>query len=246
MKKPMIGILGNLEVISQPAGLGIYRCFSNQEYIEAVKAGGGIPFIIPITNELDEEALTELIQRIDGLVVQGGLDIASDLYGEEPCQQQGTFIRHLDEAYLAAIKLADELGKPVLGICKGMQAINVAYGGTLYQDLPSQKTEVIQHKQKIARSEGVHHIGVKEESFLGKCVGIGKVLVNSLHHQAVKDLAVGFKVTAEAPDGVVEAIEKEAGTPVIGVQWHPEEMATAGNELQKNIFREFINLCVEK
>lgn len=233
MKKPVIGILGNLEVVGRSAGLGMYRCFANQEYIEAVKAGGGIPFIIPITNELDKEALSELIQRVDGLVAQGGLDIASDLYGEEPCQKQGNFIRYLDETYLMAIKLADGFGKPVLGICKGMQAINVAYGGTLYQDLPSQKRGVLQHKQNIARSEAVHHIEVKEACFLGKCVGTGRSLVNSLHHQAVKSLAEGFKITAEAADGVVEAIEKEEGTPIIGVQWHPEAMAMAGSELQK-------------
>lgn len=244
MKKPIIGILGNLEVYNQSSGQK--RSFVNHDYIEAVKDGGGIPFVIPITNELDQDALAEWARLIDGLVVPGGLDIATDLYGEEPCQEQGDFIRHLDITYLTMIQQADRAGKPVFGICKGMQAINVAYGGSLYQDILAQIQDVLQHNQNALRTEGVHHILVSKESFIYQCFEEEKVMVNSLHHQAVKCLAKGFKVTASSADGVIEAIEKEKGTPVIGVQWHPEAMAVTDNTLQKNLFFKFIGLCAKK
>lgn len=244
MKKPVIGILGNVWFVNEPEIQNAqYKMYMNQTYMESVKRSGGIPVLFPPTKEYDGEELEQFVTMMDGLLLPGGDDIAPYFYGEEPHPATGYFLSWVDKAHLEAAKIAEKLGKPVLGICRGMQILNIAFGGTLYQDLPSQKEGVIQHSQKAPRCEGSHYITVKEDTFLNQWTGETKLLVNSHHHQAVKKLAEDFRVIAEASDGVIEAIEHENGTPMVGVQWHPEALTMSGVKEEKKIFEGFVKLC---
>lgn len=244
MKRPIIGIIGDVRFVNEPElQNGQYRTYLNQSYIEAVKKGGGIPVIFPPTEEYIESALEQFLAMTDGLLLPGGDDVAPYFYGEESHQNIGYFLSWMDKVHIEAARIADRLGKPILGICRGMQVMNIAFGGTLYQDLPSQKEGVIQHSQKAPRSEGTHVVAVMPDSFLEKCFQEGSILVNSHHHQAVKDLADQFKITAKASDGVVEAIESTMGSWMLGVQWHPEALTDAGREDQRKLFEKFVEIC---
>lgn len=244
MGKPVIGILGNVGFINEPEIQNAqYRMYMNQSYVESIKRSGGNPVVFPPTKEFDKEALEQFLKMTDGILLPGGDDIAPCFYGEEPHPKVGYFLSWMDMAHLEAAKIAAELGKPVLGICRGMQILNIAFGGTLYQDLPSQKQGSIQHAQKAPRCEGSHYIEVQENTFLRKWTQKTRIYVNSHHHQAVKSLAEGFYITAESADGVIEAIESTGETPMIGVQWHPEALMMSGIEEQKRIFEGFVEVC---
>lgn len=236
--KPIIGLVGNL-LMSPEQGIFASDLYSyvNNDYIEAVIKCGGIPLVLPVQS--DEEDIIELLKRVDKIILTGGYDIDPLLYHEFPISELGLTMREVDEFYLKVIKYADKYNKPVLGICKGVQALNVAFGGTLYQDLKAQKESVMKHVQSTFKYHPSHYVYVNEDSMLYDCFG-EKVLVNSFHHQAVKDVAQGFKVVAKADDGVIEAIEKVEGTYMLGLQWHPEMMITADNENMINLMKEFL------
>ncbi len=212
----------------------------NTSFIEAISKHGGIPLIIPVT--ADKSSISAMVERIDGLLVPGGQDVAPYLYGEDTCPQV-TFARAQDDLFeMELIRQVRAAGKPILGICRGEQIINVTFGGTLYQDLPTMVKSSIGHVQSLKiRSEPMHFADIMPESYLAKLLGVNKVHINTYHHQAVKDTAEGFRVVATAKDGVIEAIESEDGM-VIGVQWHPELMLDVAEEF-KNLFIGFIGLC---
>lgn len=195
--------------------------YVGSSYVHGIARTGGTPLIVPL---LDGQPTTyaAMLESLDGLLLTGGEDPAPHLYGEEPLQGLGEVEYERDLAELALIKLAIEQKKPILGICRGMQILNVACGGTLIQDIPSQVPGAYQHKQNGSRQYGAHKVQL-QPGFVADALGQTEVLVNTSHHQAVKDVAPGFKVTGVAADGVIEAIESLDGL-YIGLQWHPERM----------------------
>ncbi|MDO5521719.1 MAG: gamma-glutamyl-gamma-aminobutyrate hydrolase family protein [bacterium] len=237
MSKTVVGIVGNILTMEGGMFPGIERDYVNRDYSESVTLAGAVPLILTVQDE--EEAVRSQIERVDALVFSGGYDLDPQLYGEEPMWEQGFIYPKVDQFYITAIKIARELGKPVLGICKGIQAINVAFGGTLYQDLKKQVPGSIKHSQSSPRQYGSHLVKVDKDSFLGECLG-EETQINSFHHQAVKDVATGFRVTAMATDGVIEGIESTEGSFVAAVQWHPEMMASHGNKEMIGLFKYFL------
>lgn len=190
-------------------------------YVDGIARVGGIPLIMPLLG-IQEPPFQAMMEAVDGIILTGGEDPAPHLYGEEPLQRLGEVEYERDLTELAIIKLALEQKKPMLGICRGMQIMNVACGGTLIQDIPSQVPGAFQHAQKGSRQYGAHKVQL-QPGMVAEALGTTEILVNTSHHQSVKDVAPGFKITGVAADGVVEAIESLDGLH-IGLQWHPERM----------------------
>ncbi|QDS34968.1 gamma-glutamyl-gamma-aminobutyrate hydrolase family protein [Brevibacillus brevis] len=199
-------------------------------YVNGIARSGGTPLILPLLT-IQEAPFREMIESLDGLILSGGEDPSPHLYGEDPLQGLGDINYERDITELEIIKIALELKKPILGICRGMQILNVACGGTLIQDIPSQVAGALQHAQKGSRQYGAHKITL-QPGFVADALGKTEVLVNTSHHQAVKDIAPGFKVTGCAADGVIEAMESLDGLHV-GVQWHPERMWAHDDDMLK-------------
>jgi putative glutamine amidotransferase len=239
MSKSVIGILANLRGSDADLSVRCKNVIVRNAYVLSVLNSGGIPLILPPIG--DDEVISGMIGKIDGLLVTGGNDLQTQLFGEEPERNQGSFSPERDEMDLKSIRETYRQHKPILGICRGIQAINVCFGGTLYQDLDPKKFPV-KHDQDSETCYGSHMVAVQENSMLFPLMG-EKFLVNSFHHQAVKRAADGFQVTALSLDGVVEAIENKGEDFILGVQWHPELMAAAGNAEMQKIFDLFLNAC---
>jgi putative glutamine amidotransferase len=198
-------------------------CALRRNYIDALVAAGGVPLIIPPL--ADEHMLLALYERADALLLSGGEDIEPARYGEpsHAALQQVNPLRDTVELLLTRRALED--GKPLLGICRGIQIINVACGGTLYQDIPTLLPSTIDHnasKQHPHWSPLVHDLHLEGDSQLAELLGTTCLATNSLHHQAVKDIGTGLRVVGHAPDGVIEALEGTGSSFVVGVQCHPE------------------------
>ena len=205
-------------------------------YIQAVLKAGGAPVIIPAIT--DGAVLRELVAALDGLVLTGGADLNPLWYGEEPVEALQTVDPVRDLYELKLLKLAVDRNMPIVGICRGEQLINVAFGGTLYQDIPSQRpAHAIKHVQDLPAVSASHHLSVVPGSQLSAIAGTQPLAVNSLHHQAVKTVAPGFRAVAFASDSVIEAIEAWPDRPILGVQWHPESLVAAGDTTMGKIFR---------
>lgn len=209
--------------------IGMTACHEDEKiykttdaYVKAVLRAGGLPLLLPTAAGPEECA--RLAGLLDGLLIPGGVDMAPQFYGEEPRDKVTCFDRELDSFELALIRAAADAKKPMLAICRGIQVLNVAFGGSLYQDIPSQLPEAHGHYQNtFSRSEPYHTVHLTPGSHLFAILGGGELLTNSYHHQAIKKVAPGFTVSARAADGVIEGIENGDGS-IIGVQWHPEGM----------------------
>lgn len=210
----------------------------NRNYAEAIRMAGAVPFIAPYT-ELD--GVSELVAMADAVILTGGHDVNPLVYGEELQKGIQGISNERDAFDLKLIEEALKQGKPMLGICRGMQLINAYLGGTLYQDIYKANVAKLEHVSFDTLSVGAHNITIKEQSFLHRATGLKKMLVNTEHHQAVKDVAEGFKVTAKSSDGIVEAME-DTHRKIYLVQFHPEAMAVNNNGEAINIFKEFIKL----
>ncbi|MDR2087604.1 MAG: membrane dipeptidase [Dysgonamonadaceae bacterium] len=214
-------------------------CISNA-YVNAVIKAGGTPLLIPLTN--DRRVLEEILSTIDGLILSGGGDIHPSFFNEEPHPSAESCDWERDNYDLALVGIAAARHIPVLGICRGQQLINVAFGGSLIQDIPSQlPLSPVNHNQTEERPVGTHTVNIRPGSTLSGIVKTGNLSVNSFHHQAVKTVANGFEAVAFSDDGVIEAIESTEGQAILGVQWHPEHMAVAGNEMMTDTFRHLIS-----
>jgi len=203
--------------------------------VDGVVAAGGIPVSLPY---IPKEQINGLVERLDGIIFTGGPDIDPTFMGEEPIPQLGATNRNRDIFEIALIRTAVAKKVPILGICRGAQIINVALGGTVYQDLNSQfPGKVLKHHQEAPGDQPTHFISVNHDSYLFKTVS-DNVFVNSRHHQAIKDVATGLNIVAEAPDGVIEGIENSDAS-IQGVQWHPENMWQHDSR-QLELFQDFI------
>ncbi|SMB91023.1 putative glutamine amidotransferase [Thermanaeromonas toyohensis ToBE] len=210
------------------------RIFLNSAYVAAVSQAGGIPLLLPPGSQ---EMAEEYLKIIDGLLLTGGGDVDPRLYGEEPKEGLGRVLRERDTFELYITRRALLLGKPILAICRGMQLLNVAAGGTLYQDIVRELGSSL-HNPGGPRSALHHRIEIQPGTLLYKWLG-GQVKVNSMHHQAVRSLGQGLRVSATSEDGLIEAVEGTGEAFVVGVQWHPEELTNFYPE-QRNLFKNFV------
>ncbi|MBR2640226.1 MAG: gamma-glutamyl-gamma-aminobutyrate hydrolase family protein [Oscillospiraceae bacterium] len=230
--KPIIGIFPSFDEEKK-------QIFLNQAYFDAVIESGGIPFSIPLSE--NPEIISETIKNIDGIIFSGGTDINPKYYNEENFGKSLGICDFLDECERKTVALAVEADIPVLGICRGMQALNVFCGGSMIQDIPSEYDTKIIHrldKPEIA----FHKILVEKSSPLSEIMGFGEHLINSYHHQAVKEVAPDFSVCATAEDGIIEAIYHKNKKFILGVQWHPERDQETATE-NKKIIDSFVKIC---
>ena len=233
MRLPVIGISGRAEQSARPPNLPLFAV--SQNYVRSVELGKGAPVIIP--PHLEEGELRSIFEHLDGIVLSGGGDILPALYGEEDSGLLWLVDERRDRAELALARWALEEGLPLLAICRGAQVLNVAAGGTLIQDIPTQVPSALSHSPVAGRPTDtiVHTVEVAADSRLAALVGAGELGVNSAHHQAVKTVGDGLIVTARAPDGVIESLETPDHPFCIGVQWHPEAM-TKSHPLMYRLF----------
>lgn len=239
MNRPIIGISGSIIIDSSGAFPGYRRSYVNEDYVVSVIKNGGVPFIIPVTDDL--KVIETQIDQIDGLILSGGHDVTPQNYHEEPEQKIGGCWPERDIFDCALIKAAVDKKIPILGICRGAQIINVLYGGNLYQDLSYRKESTLRHDQASSPTQTTHYVTINPETHLAKILDQSELMVNSFHHQIIKNIASNFTVAAKAKDGVVEAIEANDYPYLIGVQWHPEMLHSSNPEMNHKIFGSLID-----
>lgn len=228
---PLIGISAN------------YRegdsCIENS-YALSILEAGGVPVLIPVCTDI--EILREMVKRLDGLLLTGGGDINPLFAKEDPIPQLQEYNIIRDQYDFTLVKLATDRCIPIFGICRGHQVINLAFGGNNYQDIYSQRqTPTLKHSQSVSREYGSHTVLIEKESQLFNIMGTDSLVVNSFHHQAIKDVAPGFHVSATSPDGIIEAMEGRPAYPIFSVQWHPEKMAVRPDQQMQRLFHYFVN-----
>jgi putative glutamine amidotransferase len=219
MVAPLIGITTSVTVDKVPE-----RAYVNGAYIRAVQAAGGIPVLL--TPHFTSEVQAALWQRLDGLVLTGGGDVEPARFGETPHSTVYEVAPARDDLEIRLTRRAVSDAIPLFAICRGVQVLNVALGGTLIQDIPSAMPDALPHSQTAPRHEPTHRVKVMGEGTrLGRVLGALEIEVNSLHHQAIGRLGDGLRDVAWAPDGVIEGLElADDERFVLGVQWHPEEL----------------------
>jgi putative glutamine amidotransferase len=234
--RPLIGILPSFDLEKNMTGL-------RSEYAFGLAEVGGVPVILPVPETtVPEGQWLDWLDHLDGLLVSGGPDIDPQHFGETPLRALGAITPQRDRFELAITKLALARDLPVLGICRGIQTLAVAAGGTLWQDLPSQMPASIKHRQDAPYWHVTHEMRALPGSGIASCHGAETFMVNSFHHQAVKDIPEGFVATAFAPDGVVEAMESAKHRRAFGVQWHPEGI-WGRDRLHLGVFRHLVEAC---
>jgi putative glutamine amidotransferase len=206
-------------------------------YPAAIEEGGGVPVVVP---PLRPPAIDALVERLDGLLLTGGPDLHPGTYGARPHPALGVTDREIDVAELALIRAAERRGLPILAICRGMQALNVARGGTLVQDLPSQRPGGLAHRQTEPGRITTHDVRLLAGSRLAAIAGRTAISVNSFHHQAIDRLGHDLRAVGWAPDGVVETVDDPRSRFVLGVQWHAESL-TEAEPVQAQLFAAFLD-----
>ena len=223
---PVIGLTGNFQD---------GNCMLAEGYYQSILKAGGTPFIIPCYDDAD--ALVNTLEKLDGILLTGGADINPLFFGEEPVKELHGINPRRDRQELLLTRLAADRQIPILGICRGIQTMNAAFGGPLYQDIHSQMEGTrIKHSQELDRSYASHTVTIEKDTLLYNLFKADTIAVNSFHHQAVKEAAPGFRVCARATDGVIEAMESTEYKSMLGVQWHPECFILKGDECMMPIF----------
>lgn len=233
---PLIGVTTSVTV-----GKDLERAYVNSAYLAAVQAAGGVP--VPLPPQLDERSLSALAERLDCLLLTGGGDLDPVLFGEPPHPTLSEVAPARDRLEITLVQRFMDARRPILAICRGIQVLNVALGGNLYQDVGTDPGTEIQHQQPAPREQPTHEVKVAPESLLARVLGTDALEVNSLHHQAVKALGRELRAVAFAPDGIIEGVElddRDSSRFVLGVQWHPEELV-ARDQAARRLFRAFID-----
>ncbi len=239
-KKPIIGIAGNVITFQGDHFENFWRCSVSEDYVKSVLKAGGVPYIMPIVD--DEEVIEIQLDHVDGMIITGGdNDIQPSLYGQEEKEKTESPHPERDFFDFRLERLAKKMKKPSLFICRGHQVAAVSNGGSLYQDVSYAPGITLKHHHHPRPDYPAHKVDIDPKSLLFDVLGKETFMVNSFHHQLVKDVPEGFKVCAVAPDGCIEAIEPEKQESFyLSIQWHPEMMAARGDEEMIKIFERLI------
>lgn len=237
MRKPLIGLTPSHDTDNDDIKM-------RPTYLRALKAAGAIPVVMPL--EASDEDLKQLAEDLDGFLFTGGPDVHPFLFGEETQAHCGNVSAARDQMELSLLPLVLELKKPVLGICRGIQVLNIALGGNIWQDIPSQTERdfPIAHAQPFYYNMPCHTVSLSEGSLLARISGCTSLKVNSMHHQAVKDIGPGLAAAAYSPDHLIEALEMPGYPFFVAVQWHPEYLWEK-NEEALRLFQTFVKACKE-
>ena len=229
----LVGVTATIEPIA-----GRPRVLLNAAYTRALESAGLVPLVLPPL--ADPAASAAIVGALAGLVLTGGEDVARDRYGSAPHPALGPVHPARDDTELALAGAARAAALPTLAICRGLQLLNVALGGTLVQDLPAERPGPVAHAQEGARTTRSHEVGVRRGSRLAAALGAERLAVNSMHHQAVGDLAAALRATGHAPDGVIEGAESaDPAWWAVAVQWHPEELTEGAEPWDRALFAAF-------
>lgn len=247
MKKPLIGLFINytskedVGELSQMGPLGQDWQLIASDYTKAVEKTGGCPVIIPIVDDID--TIWDFVKTLDGIIFTGGSDIDPKFYGQLPRKELGEVLpkRDIHEIKLAK-RILEETKMPILGVCRGLQLINVITGGTLYQDLGTQWDGFAHSLYNYPKGYPSHEVTIDKNSRLYDIFEEESIWTNSFHHQAIDKLGEGLKATMKAKDGMIEGIEGETDRFLVAVQWHPEMMVD-DNEKYLIYFKKFIDEC---
>jgi len=217
------------------------RVRANASYTGSLASVGLRPYILPVMRAADAD---DMLEGMAGLVLTGGEDVDPARYGAPRHPALGDVHPERDEFEIALVLAAHARKLPTLAICRGIQVANVAFGGTLVQDLPSEWTGAVDHDGAATRDQRVHDVNVTQQSRLAAALGACTLSVNSFHHQALANVSSTFCVVAKARDGVIEGVEsREPGWWMLGVQWHPEELTATPEPWDRNLFAAFAAAC---
>ena len=209
----------------------------NEAYVDAVRGAGLTPLVLP---PIDPAELGPVLDAVQGIVLTGGEDVDPVEYGAPMGPKTDAPHRQRDKCELGLVRLARERRVPTIAICRGIQVVNVALGGTLVQDIQSECPTAIDHDRSEQREMRVHDVAIESGSMLGRAVGSTNFSVNSSHHQAIARIADGLRVTARAPDGIIEGAEWDGNEWwMLAVQWHPEELVQGKGEWDRRLFKAF-------
>ena len=238
--RPVIGISAHPTLHDYRGNTStIQSCGEN--YLFSLEAVGAVPLILPIYD--DPEALDRYVGLCDGYLIPGGIDVNPISYGETPHPLLETTRLDFDEYQLHLIERMRVSKKPVLAICRGIQIVNVAYGGTLYQDVSLHGEGTMRHSQVDITPGGIsHRVSIEDGSILHRLYG-SELWTNSYHHQSIKDLGAGLRITARADDGIIEAVEATDHPYLHAVQWHPESFFVRPDNYMLAIFEDFVKQC---
>ena len=237
--RPIIGITTQT---LEPIPGELPRCWvMSQRYVDVLTSVGAVPWVIPLTHDTD--TLRAIYEQLDGVFLPGGVDMDPTQYSESRLPECGVTDPDRDRVEVALVQWAMADRKPVLAVCRGVQVLNVAAGGTLYQDLAEWCEAAIKHdywpNEVRQRQDLVHDVIIEPGTQLASIIGAGATNVNSMHHQGIKKLASGLVVNAKAPDGLIEGVEGRDDSYLIGVQWHPEELVESDPAMRR-LFESFI------
>lgn len=216
---------------------GRSRVRLNEAYLDALRAVGLVPLVLP---PVEPSELDPVLRAVHGVVLSGGEDVSPAEYGADASPHTAAPHRQRDRCELALARLAHERRLPTLAICRGAQVLNVAFGGTLVQDIQSECPAALQHDRADARTSREHEVAVEPDSALARVLGASRLGVNTSHHQSVGRPAPGVRVTARAPDGIIEGVEWVADDWwMLAVQWHPEELIRDAADWDRRLFQAF-------
>lgn len=240
VKRPIVGVSCMNETSAGGAALIAVR----PTYLRALEAAGAVPLLIHLTDEL--AVVRALYEQCEGVLLPGGDDLHPCHFGEEPHPQLGPVDAQRDLVELALARWCRDERKPLLGICRGVQVVNVAFGGSLWQDIPSQTPSAIDHRYntKLRKYDvEAHSVALERDSWLATTLDADALMSNSMHHQALRDIAPGLRVVGRSPDGLIEAVEGTGEGFVVGVQCHPEQLWRKAEPRWQRLFEGFVAAC---